>query len=219
MTPPKRPRGSRRRRKPLQAASDTQLGLAWYTREAWERLRQLADDVEALDESFEDWERGALSAIRELESVGRSVQKVPVDIDALVAWCRERSRRVDSVARAEYVTYLLQRDEQLGRPGPTRTVRITWDTVKAEANIGKHGVTFAEGSTVLLDPLALTVFDAEHSQTEERWFTLGMSAEGKLLAVSHTYFQSEDSAPAEVRIISAPEATRRERQQYESEPR
>ena len=47
----------------------------------------------------------------------------------------------------------------------------------------------------------------------------GTSSEGKLLAVSHTYHQPEVSAPAQVRIISAREATRRERQQYEDEPR
>jgi hypothetical protein len=37
------------------------------------------------------------------------------------------------------------------------------------------------------DALALTVFDDEHSEFEERWFTLGMSSTGKLLAVSHTF--------------------------------
>ena len=98
-------------------------------------------------------------------------------------------------------------------------LQITWDALKAQANIAKHGVTFAEAATVLLDPLAVTVFDAAHSQQEERWFTLGTSSEGKLLAVSHTYHQPSESAQAEVRIISAREATRRERQQYENEPR
>lgn len=63
---------------------------------------------------------------------------------------------------------------------------ITWDALKAEANIAKHGVTFAEAATVLLDPLALTVFDDEHSQEEDRWFTLGTSSDDKLLAVAHT---------------------------------
>jgi uncharacterized DUF497 family protein len=42
---------------------------------------------------------------------------------------------------------------------------------------------------------------------------------GKLLAVSHTYQQPGESAQAEVRNISAREATRRERHQYENEPR
>jgi uncharacterized DUF497 family protein len=96
---------------------------------------------------------------------------------------------------------------------------ITWDPAKAQSNIAKHhGVTFAQAATVLQDALALTVFDAAHSAFEERWFTLGLSSDGKLLAVSHTY-QHTGPINARVRIISARDANRRERQQYENEPR
>ena len=95
---------------------------------------------------------------------------------------------------------------------------VAWDRAKALSNLAKHGVSFAQAATVLLDPLALTVFDAGHSQAEERWFTLGTASEGKLLAVSHTY-QPASPLEVKVRIISAREATRRERQQYEDEPR
>jgi len=97
-------------------------------------------------------------------------------------------------------------------------LEVTWDAAKAHSNIAKHGVTFAQAATVLLDPLAVTVFDAAHSEHEERWFTLGLSSEGTLLAVAHTY-QSIDISQARVRIISARQATRREREQYENEPR
>ena len=58
---------------------------------------------------------------------------------------------------------------------------------------------------VLLGPLALTAFDKEHSQTEERWFTPGIASGGKLLAVAHTY-QPSSPTGAQVRIISAREA-------------
>jgi uncharacterized DUF497 family protein len=54
---------------------------------------------------------------------------------------------------------------------------------------------------------------------EDRWFTLGTSSDGKLLAVAHTFQEPSDSATATVRIISARPATRREREQYENEPR
>jgi hypothetical protein len=96
---------------------------------------------------------------------------------------------------------------------------ITWDAAKAKTNLAKHGVTFAQASTVLLDPLAITVFDAAHSQDEERWFTLGTSGDGKLLAVAHTFAQTATDPSATVRIISARLATPRERQQYENRPR
>lgn len=94
---------------------------------------------------------------------------------------------------------------------------IVWDDVKAQSNLLKHGVSFAQAATVMLDPLALTVLDAVHSETEERWFTLGQTSEGRLLAVAHTY-QVLDTNIARVRLISAREATRQERQQYENEP-
>ncbi len=95
---------------------------------------------------------------------------------------------------------------------------VTWDAAKAQSNIAKHGVTFAEAASILLDPLALTVFDEAHGEGEERWFTLGRAGGGKLLAVSHT-FQPSGPDSAQVRLVSAREATRRERDQYENEPR
>lgn len=94
---------------------------------------------------------------------------------------------------------------------------IVWDDAKAQSNLFKHGVSFAQAATVMLDPLALTVFDAAHSEAEERWYTLGQTSEGRLLAVAHTY-QMLDANITRVRLISAREATRQERQQYENEP-
>lgn len=93
-----------------------------------------------------------------------------------------------------------------------------WDAAKALANVAKHGVTFDRAATVFRDALALTVFDSAHSQSEERWFTIGHDAAGMLLAVAHTY-QTTGPAGARVRIISAREASKRERRFYEDEPR
>jgi len=98
----------RRRRDKLNIAADAELGLAWYTREGWERLRELAVDREQLDDSFDAWERGAHAAIAELAEIGRVVRKVPIDFEALLAWCQAQDRPLNSAARAEYVTHLLQ---------------------------------------------------------------------------------------------------------------
>lgn len=99
----------------------------------------------------------------------------------------------------------------------TPDLEVAWDPGKAQANRTKHGVTFAQAATVLLDPLAITVFDAAHSDDEERWFTLGLSRQGALLAVAHTY-QVTGPASAQARLISARPATRRERDQYQNQP-
>lgn len=97
-------------------------------------------------------------------------------------------------------------------------LEFAWDPLKAAANLAKHGVGFAQAATVFADALALTVFDHGHSEFEERWFTLGMANNGKLLAVAHT-FTATGPASARVRMISAREASKAERRQYEDEPR
>ena len=62
--------------------------------------------------SREDWERQALKMIHDLEAVGRRVRKVPINIEALIAWCAERNCRIDVTARSEYVSYLLSQGKQ-----------------------------------------------------------------------------------------------------------
>ena len=49
-----------------------------------------------------------------------------------------------------------------------------WDNKKNKSNQKKHGVSFEQATTVFQDPRALTLFDDEHSITEERWVTLGI---------------------------------------------
>ncbi len=83
-----------------------------------------------------------------------------------------------------------------------------WDPDKAESNERKHGVTFDEASTVFGDPLSRTGPDPLHSEEEERWVTLGVSEQGRLLVVVHT-----DRGEA-IRIISARPATGREWRTY-----
>jgi uncharacterized DUF497 family protein len=106
----------------------------------------------------------------------------------------------------------------LRRVNPKIVYDFEWDAAKALSNRAKHDVTFEQAATVFFDAQALTVFDAAHRQLEERWFTLEYDARGKLLAVAHTY-QTTGTTGVRVRIISAREASKRERRFYEEEPR
>ncbi len=42
-------------------------------------------------------------------------------------------------------------------------MKFTWDTVKADTNLQKHGVNFDEAATVFGDALAGTFSDVDHS--------------------------------------------------------
>ena len=90
-------------------------------------------------------------------------------------------------------------------------MEFEWDPDKALRNLSKHGVSFQEAATVFGDPMAVTYFDPDHSEEEDRFLTFGHSSAGGLLVVSHT--DREDRT----RIISARRATRKERKSYEEE--
>lgn len=93
-----------------------------------------------------------------------------------------------------------------------------WDANKARTNLAKHGVSFRLATSVFRDALAITIFDEEHSENEERWVTLGRAQNGQLLVVAHT---SEETSSTElhIRIISARRADPAEVRDYEQTPR
>ena len=84
-----------------------------------------------------------------------------------------------------------------------------WDEEKAVSNLDKHGITFEEASTIFMDSLSLTISDPFHSLEEPRFVTIGESVEREILAVVHIQRDTK------IRIISAREATRKERRDYE----
>lgn len=89
-----------------------------------------------------------------------------------------------------------------------------WDAQKAGTNFKKHKVSFEEAKTVFNDPRLITFFDEEHSETEERFVSIGMSATLGILLVVHTEHEEEEGIVV-VRIISCRKATASERRTYE----
>jgi uncharacterized DUF497 family protein len=89
-------------------------------------------------------------------------------------------------------------------------LQFDWDPAKARSNQRKHGVSFVEGSSIFFDEDGILIHDPDHSDEEDRFLLIGMSAKLRLLVVSHTY-RENDSV---IRLISARLAISDERQQY-----
>lgn len=89
-------------------------------------------------------------------------------------------------------------------------MRFEWDPNKAAGNVRKHGVSFEEASTVFDDIDALRIYDPDHSETEDRFILMGLSARLRILVVCHCYREDDET----VRIISARKATARESEEY-----
>ena len=90
---------------------------------------------------------------------------------------------------------------------------FSWDARKALQNYQKHGVPFEEASTVFSDSEGLDWEDLEHARLERRWKRLGLSTTGRVLLVIYTLRRLKNGIET-IRIISARQASRRERQAY-----
>jgi len=82
-----------------------------------------------------------------------------------------------------------------------------WDSVKAAANLVKHGVSFAEAATVFADPFAVYLDDGSGVG---RMVVIGASLRERVLYVVHVERGQRD------RIIGARTATAPERAVYET---
>jgi uncharacterized DUF497 family protein len=87
-------------------------------------------------------------------------------------------------------------------------VTVEWDPAKARLNRKKHGVDFADAAVALEDEFALTIEDTS-SRGEQRFVTLCRDPQEHVIVVVFTLRGDT------VRIISAREATGRERKAYE----
>ena len=87
-------------------------------------------------------------------------------------------------------------------------MRFEWDPAKAAKTKAKRGISFEEAEVVFLDPYSLSRYDAEHSDTEERYIRIGRIVAG-VITVVYT------DRPGNIRrIISVRKAVRKEEEAY-----
>lgn len=86
-------------------------------------------------------------------------------------------------------------------------MNIQFDNRKATSNLRKHGVSFEEAATALLDTNALVSEDGD-AEGEQRLVLLGLSSQGRLLTVCYTLRKEA------IRLISARPATATEVSYY-----
>ncbi len=77
-----------------------------------------------------------------------------------------------------------------------------WDARKARINLEKHKISFEEAQTIFIDPLLVTFPDELHSETEERFISIGISMQERVLLVVHT--EREETGERIIIHISLP---------------
>lgn len=88
-------------------------------------------------------------------------------------------------------------------------MQFEWDDKKEKINIAKHGIDFSTAARVFKDNNRLELYDEAHSDTEDRYITIGLIDEVAYV-VMVVYTEREEI----IRLISARKATNRERKMY-----
>ncbi len=86
-----------------------------------------------------------------------------------------------------------------------------WDKGNLLKNWEKHGVSHLEAEQVFFNEPLLIYEDRSHSQVEDRWYALGQTDASRRLMVVFTVRKNK------IRVISARDLSRREREVYEKE--
>ena len=94
----------------MKARSQSQLvlGVAWYTADAWEKVKSTAVDPDRFERTFKEWEAMATKALTDLEQPGVKPVKVFIDPSRFAAWRMLNNKDNSGSSRAEYVQQTLQ---------------------------------------------------------------------------------------------------------------
>jgi hypothetical protein len=79
-------------------------GVAWYRREQWERLREVSQDAENLDETYDAWLETAERLIRDGIPDDVQVEKIEIDVEEVLAWCNVRGLPMNGASRSRFVS-------------------------------------------------------------------------------------------------------------------
>lgn len=81
------------------------LGMAWYKRENYLRLRAIFEDGHKLHSTYDEWLAAAETGRKHFEAKGFRVIRVDIDPDKFPEWCSAQGHQINSSARTAYVNW------------------------------------------------------------------------------------------------------------------
>ena len=79
------------------------MGVSWYRPEQWERLREISEDKEHFEMTYEESLLDSENKIKQLEAQGYRPVKVEVDVEEMLAWCSTQGLSVTPETRTKFM--------------------------------------------------------------------------------------------------------------------
>jgi hypothetical protein len=87
--------------------SDKVIGIAWYKKEQWFILRQVIENPNDIENTYEEWLNNAINFKKTLIDSGLTVEEVDIDIQDVISWCKKGNKAINSNSISEYVVFKL----------------------------------------------------------------------------------------------------------------
>lgn len=95
-------------------------GLCWIQEADWDRLKEVAEDRERLEATWQEWEAKSLEMIEVFATRNIHIQKIDVNIEELINWCASQDKPINASTRAEYVTQVMLEQKRLNTSQVTK---------------------------------------------------------------------------------------------------
>jgi trans-aconitate methyltransferase len=79
------------------------VGIGFYKREQWHLLREAAVDSDILETTYDGWLEVLDSSVERIRTHGLEPELIDVDVEELMAFCKERRLPNTAGARAKFV--------------------------------------------------------------------------------------------------------------------
>ena len=100
----------KKRKRKTDNSVDTVLGIAWYSKDQWERLRQVASDQGNIEDTYEEWMANAEKALQDFKKTSTMTRRVHIDVEELITWCKSKNLLVNGASRSEFANEKLYQE-------------------------------------------------------------------------------------------------------------
>ena len=91
----------------MKSNSNKVIGIAWYKKEQWFILRQVIENPNDIENTYEEWLNNAINLKKTLIDSGLTVEEVEIDIQDVISWCKKDNKTINSKNITEYVVFKL----------------------------------------------------------------------------------------------------------------
>ena len=93
----------------MKSNSEKVIGIAWYKKEQWFILRQVIENPNDIENTYEEWLNNAINLKKTLIDSGLTVEEVEIDIQDVISWCKKDNKTINSKNITEYVVFKLMK--------------------------------------------------------------------------------------------------------------